>query len=214
MANVPILVILVLVPLITGLVKVLLVNVCVLSISTRSPEVVPPGNLPRTFVLVTTATLPIRYSLVEDRFKCSLEVQALVELIQLNVLSVVPFRVIPPPSAVALVAVNTSKVIAPLVLAIVGVTVIVVGLTTVLITVSPPNAPAPVVLTNLIPLVNPLVSNKPATVFPLIVPLRPIKVDTLPSSIFLSSTLTVVELMVSIDPLMFTLPVTFKSPVR
>ena len=57
-------------------------------------------------------------------------------------------------------------------------------------------------------------SNNPAIVLPLIVPDRPLIVDTLPSSMFLSSTLTVVELMVSIEPLMFTLPVTFKSPVR
>ena len=211
--NVPMLVMLVVVPLITGLVRVLLVNVCVLSMSTRSPAVVPPGSLPNTFVLVSTVTPPIRYSLVAARFKCSLEVHALVELTQLNVLSVVPFSVIPPPSAVALVAVNTSNVITPSVFVVVGVTVIVVGLTMVLITVAPPNAPAPVVLTNFIPLVNPDVSINPATIFPLIVPDRSDSVDTLPNSIFLSSTLTVVELMVSIEPLMFTLPITFKSPV-
>ena len=111
----------------------------------------PPGVLLRTLLAVSTAVPPIRYSLVEARFKCSLDVHAFVELIQLKVLSVVPFKVIPPPSAVLLVAANTSNVIVPLVLTVVGVTVIVVPLTTVLITVSPPNAPTPVVLTNFIP---------------------------------------------------------------
>jgi len=45
----------------------------------------------------------ILYSLPAARFKCSDNVHAPVELIQLIVLSVVPLSVIPPPSAVVLV---------------------------------------------------------------------------------------------------------------
>lgn len=55
----------------------------------------------------TTAVLLILYSLPDARFKCSDEVHADVELIQLNVLFVDPLSVKPPPSAVTFVGETT-----------------------------------------------------------------------------------------------------------
>ena len=167
--------------------------------------------------LVASITLmpPMRYSLVATKFKCSERFHALVALLQTIVLSVVPFSVIPPPSAVASVEASTSNVIVPLVFGLLGVTVNVVGFTIVAMTVFPPNAPVPVVFTSRIPTDSMLVSiNAPDTKLSLIVADSPVIVDTVPNSIFLSSTLTVVELIVVIAPAKFTLPLTLRSPVR
>ena len=84
-----------------------------------APETVRPVNVPTDVrdepvtpvpraVELTTWTPLISYCFPETKLKSSEEVQASVESIQFNVLSVVPFSVIPPPSAVTSVGVLTS----------------------------------------------------------------------------------------------------------
>lgn len=65
----------------------------------KLPEFVIFWILTRFLDESITAVPLILYSLPDARLKCSDEVQAVVALIQLRVLSVVPFNVMPPPSA-------------------------------------------------------------------------------------------------------------------
>ena len=70
------------------------------------------GDVSVLFVRVSIASfnsVPFKYNdFPEARFTCSDEVHASVASTQLNVLSVVPFNVIPPPSAVTSVGVAVS----------------------------------------------------------------------------------------------------------
>ena len=75
-------------------------------------EVVVPSvvrYLPELPDCAATRSVPLYFNVLpEARLMCSDEVHASVESTQLNVLSVVPFNVIPPPSAVVSVGVAAS----------------------------------------------------------------------------------------------------------
>ena len=111
-----------------ALLIVLLVNVCV----SLEPITSPDGNdLPKTCDEVNTVELLILNSLPVAKSKCSDDVQESVESTQLNVLSVVPFNVIPPPSADVSVgeAVEPNSIFLSSTVSVVELTVVVVPLT-------------------------------------------------------------------------------------
>ena len=110
----------------------------------------------RTLVPLMKKLLPV------SRFKCSLDVQASVASTQLKVLSVVPFSVMPPPSAPASVGTPLtapSSIFLSSTLTVVLLTVVVVPLTV----KSPPMVTAPVVEKP--SMVAPVSASVPVTVF-------------------------------------------------
>ena len=141
-------------------------------------------------------------------------VQDDVLLTQFQVLSVAPFTVRPPPLAVASVAPPELNVIAPGVAWLTD-RVICVKLSTVRMVGVAPNAPVPLVTDTVIPGINPVVLVPPVSVT-IAVPVdsvacKPVTVATLANSRFLSSTVTVLELIVLNVPLTIKLPPTVTS---
>ena len=132
------------------------------------------------------------------------DVHAPVEDTQLNVLSVTPLRVSPPPFAVTSVAPPTLNTIGPAVFAVVELIAIAVSLTTKVIVVVPPNAPVPPILVNVCPGIIPVVEESPLiTVLVdvlVIFPDTPVMAATDPNVIFLSSIVRSLELSVVVVP--------------
>ena len=136
----------------------------------------------------------------------------------MNVLSVVPFIVKPPPSAVKSVAPPAENTIEPAVLLDALVIVICVALSILVMVVVPPNAPVPLVLVTTCPANSPTVLVIPVivvvVVVPVIVPTNPVELAIDASSIFLSSTVKVDELIVVVVPLTVKLPEIIVSPLN
>lgn len=110
-------------------------------------------------VELNTAVPFISYALPVSRLKSSDDVHADVALTQLSVLSVVPLRVIPPPSAVTLVGVSTepSSIFLSSTLIVVELIVVVVPSTTrspLMLTVAPVVPPPRFIVAVLAPIVN------------------------------------------------------------
>jgi hypothetical protein len=161
--------------------------------------------------------VPLIFKDVAKRLIFSDEVQPLLTDVQLNVLSLAPLRVIPPPAAVTSVAPPTENVIDPIVFAVAEVIVICVDESTLVIVVDPPKAPAPDDLVSAIPGIIPIVDVNPVTVvvvvIAVIVPVTEAIDVTDPNSIFLSSTIKLLELIVVVIPFTVRFPPTITLPL-
>ena len=136
------------------------------------------------------------------------------------VLSVAPFTVIPPLFAVASDAPDASNVILPVVFAVVLVIDTEDDVRICVITVTPPNNPAPKLptcLVSIIPGINPVtdvmlvitVDNAAVDIVPVI----PVTADTDPNSILLSSTVND-DALIAVFPFTTNSPLTVTVPVN
>jgi hypothetical protein len=225
-AAVPVVVIDVFMVSIVGVVNVLFVSVCDPSIVVISPAVVLKP-FPRTCVADRTVVLLILNVLPVATLKFSDDVQLKFVLSQRIVLStsVPAFRVIPPPFAVVLFAACPRMLVTvPAVNVSVELTVIDVALTIeATVTTPDPKFPVPAVAVILCPGINPVVETilvivavygpDPDTA-PIVPVVLIVAADTEPSSIFLSSTANVLELIVVVVPLTIKSPDNITVPFR